>query len=1223
MVLQKFKLLIGKFWHVIVLLLAIVLLLVQPEQMSVSTAAKRIEQKIAVDATEFEKACNNKALTDRIFKGTATEEDLAALKLTNLPLFFYQNDSLVFWTDNKSLMLSKPSSIKDNISLQRLQNGWYVVFNQIQAGGSKTIIGLDLVQHTFASPGKFLRNDLDMGISLPRRYQFATSSPASPINFAEVSINQVPAFYIVEANTNAEEDDSEILVALLFIIFFVFAYYVNTISLKLLERFDFIKSFVGLIFSSIALVTLFIVGRSLLLDVSPTLFNPVYCASSWFVLSLGDLLLYCLLLVWWLLFAAKFKDFDYPIAKAKWKRHTHQSLLLFIVYAASLLIVFVVKTLVIDSLVSLQIFNLLSLDLYSFVGLFCIALIVLAHYLISFRVIKLIYGISLSTVSFLLNCLIITILFSVAFLNGEYSEVLIASALWTTAWLFILLSIYEDKFTLRRTRNLVVITALYAVVGTYLIENLYEKRERNLRTLAAQTLLQERDFLTETNFEHTVAEIKSDSSISMETSSEVIRERLNTFYFNKYLNKYDVIVSVVGSKDSSVELLQFDALKQRTLGAVNPSGKLKLCEDSVGQSAYISLIEAGGRSIAVEMKPRIYASGNLYAELIADNSLANRVNEEGFSYAVYRHNKLVAQRGEYAYNYYWNDDYKFDGAKEVFIDVLGWEHNIHELSNNKRVIITVKQESFFEPVASFSYLFTFFFLLVSIFLLFIKLRKRIIYKEQFFDGFYTSFRTRINYSLLAIIFTSFVVIGIITISFFSEQYNQFYADKLAAKENAVIAALELHLKMHSKEQQAQTLLHELGNELGQLSLINAIDINLFDLKGDLIATSQAPLFDRGIMSRKMNATAFFHFAKSSESQFSQSENIGALTYRATYFPLKDASDKTLAFVGIPYYERNQNIEDEVGAFLIALMNVYVFLLLCAAALAYFISNSVTRPLSFIADKLQMVNLGKKNEPIEWNSRDEIGILVKQYNRMIRELEHSAEQLARTERETAWREMAKQIAHEIKNPLTPMKLSIQYLQKAINENHPNVNQLAERVAKTVTEQIDNLTAIATSFSSFAKMPKGENEVVELNNMLQGITELFSTEQEANIRFETSLIQAQVFADRSQMLSVFNNLVKNGIQAVGDEKIADIKVYITEEHDMIKVEVSDNGVGIEEENYIKVFAPNFTTKSSGTGLGLAIAMQIIEGIGGAIWFESLVGEGTSFFVIIPKHIAEDGK
>ncbi len=1185
MVLQKFKSLLGKFWHVVLLLLAVVLLFLQPEQMSVNTAAKKIEQKILADEIVFDALVANQTLNDKIFKANITDEDFATLKSSELALFYYKNDSLVFWTDNESLLPSAPSLVKEKVSVQRLQNGWYIVYKQTDLVSNRSVVGLRLVQHTFAIPGRFLRNELDMGISLPKRYQFVSSaSLASSINSVAVSINGNAAFYLEESNVNAEDAESGIVVVLLFVIFFVLAYYVNAIVVKLLPRLGFAKSVVVLMVGSVALVAFFTWGRGGLLDVSPPLFNPVYCASAWFVMSLGDLLLYCLLPVWWLLFAARFGNFDYPIAKTKWTRHIHQSLLLMVVFALSLLLVFVVKVLVVDSLVSLQIFNLLSLDLYSFIGLLCVALIVLTHFLISFRVVGLIYGISLSTISFFVNCVLIASIVSIAFLSNEYSEVLIA----------------------------------YAVLGTYLIENLYEKRERSLRSFAAQTLLEERDFLTESNFEHTIDEIKRDNFFLKDVSNDAIKERLNTYHFNKYLNKYDVLFSIVDTNATVENLQQFDDLKQKFLQATPSFGKLKLCEDSVGQNAYIGLLQVGGKGIAVAMQRRIYASGNLYAELIADNSLANRVNEEGFSYAIYKHNKLVAQRGEYPYGYYWDDAYKFEGAKEVFIDVPGWEHNIHESDNNKRVIVTVKQESLFEPVASFSYLFTFFFVLAGSLLLLIGLRKKVLFNRNFFDGFYTSFKTRINYSLFSIIITSFVVIGIITISFFRQQYDQFYSDRVAEKENAVITALELDLKIYeSVDNSYSNVLPDVGKRLGQLSLINSIDINLFDVNGNLVATSQTPLFDRGIMSRKMNADAFFHFSKSWESQFSQTENVGALAYRATYFPLKDANEATLGFVGIPYYERNQNIDDEVGAFLIALVNVYVFLLICAAAMAYFISNSVTRPLSFIAEKLQLVNLGKTNEPIEWNSRDEIGVLVKQYNRMIRELESSAEQLARTERETAWREMAKQIAHEIKNPLTPMKLSIQYLQKAINENHPDVNKLATKVAKTLTEQIDNLTAIATSFSSFAKMPKGENEVVDLNSMLESITDLFNAEAEANVHFETSLQQALIFADRNQMLSVFNNLVKNGIQAVGDEKIAEIKVFISEEHEMIKVEVRDNGVGIAEENYTKVFAPNFTTKSSGMGLGLAITMQIIEGIGGAIWFESEVGEGTGFFVVIPKH------
>ncbi|MCS6819734.1 MAG: HAMP domain-containing sensor histidine kinase, partial [Chitinophagales bacterium] len=347
------------------------------------------------------------------------------------------------------------------------------------------------------------------------------------------------------------------------------------------------------------------------------------------------------------------------------------------------------------------------------------------------------------------------------------------------------------------------------------------------------------------------------------------------------------------------------------------------------------------------------------------------------------------------------------------------------------------------------------------------------------------------------------------------------------------------------------------------------------------------------------------------------EQIGNYRYTTRYYKIENSLFGTIGFLSFPQLEAPTKADDEIYGFIVALMNVYIFLLLGAVIISYFISNSVVRPLNYIAEKMQLIDLNKKNELIHWSSKDEIGVLVKQYNRMVRELEISAEKLARTEREGAWREMAKQIAHEIKNPLTPMKLSIQYLQKAIDEKNPRVPELAAKVTHTLIEQIDNLAAIATSFSHFAKMPKGQSEPVELNAMLQGICELFSKEKGIEVVLESKMQPAMVYADRNQLLSVFNNLVKNALQAIPDDRIPDVKIGIEKKHDMIQVVVSDNGVGIPEENYSKVFVPNFTTKSSGTGLGLAIAMQIVEGAGGAIWFESEVDKGTSFFVVLPEY------
>ena len=230
--------------------------------------------------------------------------------------------------------------------------------------------------------------------------------------------------------------------------------------------------------------------------------------------------------------------------------------------------------------------------------------------------------------------------------------------------------------------------------------------------------------------------------------------------------------------------------------------------------------------------------------------------------------------------------------------------------------------------------------------------------------------------------------------------------------------------------------------------------------------------------------------------------------------------------------------------LVALMNVYVFLLICAAILAFFISNSITRPLTLISEKLRILNLNKQNERIEWKSHDEIGVLIGEYNKMIEELEQSARKLARSERESAWREMAKQIAHEIKNPLTPMKLSIQYLQRAIDAGQPNIEELAMKVARTLEEQIENLSSIATAFASFAKMPKAENEIINLNELLRSIAALFDKQEKITVSFTSESESPLVFADKNQLVSVFNNLVKNATQSISENRQGFVDINVKE-------------------------------------------------------------------------------
>lgn len=322
-------------------------------------------------------------------------------------------------------------------------------------------------------------------------------------------------------------------------------------------------------------------------------------------------------------------------------------------------------------------------------------------------------------------------------------------------------------------------------------------------------------------------------------------------------------------------------------------------------------------------------------------------------------------------------------------------------------------------------------------------------------------------------------------------------------------------------------------------------------------------------------------------------------------------------VTISFFKNNiLNWQESIYSFVNQLIKIYVFLLLATGVLAIVVANSITRPIVQVGKKLKNLTLGK-NESIHWRSPDEIGELISEYNQMIQKLEESTEKLKQSERESAWREMAKQVAHEIKNPLTPMKLSIQYLQHATKSNPEEAQAMMQRVAHTLIEQIDGLARIATEFSNFAKMPKPENEIFILNEVVQSVFDLFSKNPENGVELSAQLPKEsfQVFTDKNHIIRVLNNLIKNAIQAIPEDRQGRIELSLYANGDRAILQMQDNGSGIPPEMQARVFQPNFTTKSSGTGLGLAMSKNIIEAAGGSIWLESEVDQGTSFFVALP--------
>lgn len=469
-----------------------------------------------------------------------------------------------------------------------------------------------------------------------------------------------------------------------------------------------------------------------------------------------------------------------------------------------------------------------------------------------------------------------------------------------------------------------------------------------------------------------------------------------------------------------------------------------------------------------------------------------------------------------------------------------------------------------------------------------------------------SLRHRIQLSVIGLTLFAFLFIGAVTVASLQQSSVNYHGERLLEKVDVLLRDLQQQ-DFDPNSQQA----------LRELSEIHQVDLSVYDAQGVLIRTSVPFFLFQGWQSPRINPEAIRAYYRQGFKPALLEEQAGVLRYLSAYVPVAEQTQEPSYFFQIPFASGARSLQQNVLSFIGNLLNLYVFLLLIAGALAITVANSITRPLIKIGEKLRSFQLGQ-NEPLEWESEDEIGKLVEEYNLMIRKLEESAKKLRQSEREGAWREMAKQVAHEIKNPLTPMKLSIQYLEHARKSDPERAAAMIGRVSQTLIEQIDGLARIATEFSNFAKMPKSEPEALDLGTVLESVYRLFTEHQESVEDIELILPddRTPVFADRGHLVRVLNNLIKNAQQAIPENRQGRIQIQLKPGPEQHLITITDNGTGIPEPVRPKVFQPNFTTKSSGMGLGLAMCKNMMTAAGGDIYFETETGKGTTFFVILPR-------
>tara|TARA_R100000935_G_C2821808_1_gene160174 strand:- start:235 stop:1653 length:1419 start_codon:yes stop_codon:yes gene_type:complete len=470
--------------------------------------------------------------------------------------------------------------------------------------------------------------------------------------------------------------------------------------------------------------------------------------------------------------------------------------------------------------------------------------------------------------------------------------------------------------------------------------------------------------------------------------------------------------------------------------------------------------------------------------------------------------------------------------------------------------------------------------------------------------------------ILLVLGASILIAGV-TVFQYKQESEAYHRERLERKEEAIRENIKFVLEgtTYLVSTENMPMILQENDKIYEISQVHDMQLNVYDLSGKLLIKSNESFF-RDTTNVQIPKHIVKELENSRSKRYLQRSQVNDQKFQSSYTYITDNKFKRLAILYLPYLQDDDLLQKDLNDFLVKLGEVYLFMFLIAILMSYFLSKYITKSLKIVSQKIIDTRLDKRLQKIQIdNASEEIYALVSAYNSMIDELEESAVKLATGEREQAWREMAKQVAHEIKNPLTPMRLTVQSFQRKFDPEDPNVHQKLDEYTNTLIHQIDTMSAIASAFSNFAKMPAQQNEILNVPKIVKLALDIFN---ENYIVFLSEKEEILAKFDRTQLIRVVTNLVKNATQALMEEENPKILVEVSEDDSMVIIRVSDNGIGISTEDKEKVFEPKFTTKSSGMGLGLAMVKNIVETYQGEITFVSEKDKGTIFTVKFPKQM-----
>lgn len=954
--------------------------------------------------------------------------------------------------------------------------------------------------------------------------------------------------------------------------------------------------------------------------------------------DLGHLMLNAVLVFWASVFITRHTVYILQLLSELQKNVRWLTIVILAVSVAigHFVLVFVVRNLYLNSSVSFDLTNFLSLNYTTLISLCILFLFCVGHYLlIRFAVAALMRLSGGKLLPVLLLVVASGLIVLTSFLKHPYTIALLFSLLWLLGF-FMAVASHKIKPAPAASGATIIWLFVYAVSLSLLLGMLGDDKLKDRTYSLGKSLLMQKDSTSEYLMKIAAADIKKMDWFDLfekcesEKSCDSIKNTIITKHFKDYLNRYTTGIYLFDKNDSGIHnegAVNFESLNTLATSQAVPTSNPDLFYfgQSFDQFGYIikQTIKGGPTGGILGTLFVVVRSVSTTDQSVAPELFRQLQNfavdlPQGFSYGWYKKGILIEQ--------YRNYTFPSTLPRAISSNQSMWENETKEayeiwLNAGSDMVITVAGQRKVPVgfISMMAYMFGAFLLLYLILAGAGFLVRGSLFSAHAFQHFTLTLQSKIRITVISILMVAFIIVAVVTISFFISQFKSANEDRLSKTVQDISTELAKQLPKGYDSLPAKVLQNKLQSLLYTIADGQNVDANCYDSAGKMIASTLGIVYEKGVISPMADPNAWWYLKQGQLHRYISNEKIGRLSYSSIYQVLRNKNNKVFAYLQVPYFSSQNELNQEISNFLVILINIIAFVFLLSGSLAFWISGSITRSFNIIAEKMDRIRLSERNERIEWTRNDEIGHLVSQYNKMVDQLEESARMMARSERETAWREMARQVAHEIKNPLTPMKLSLQFLQKAIKENRADVAQVTERVAGNLVGQIDHLSNIATEFSQFANLGNVRPELFDLQHAIKDVIQLYGHHENITVNWNALHQPLPIFADRTQINRLFTNLFQNAVEAVQDHLAIRIDIGEKLEAGNITISFKDNGKGIPDNVQANIFVPNFTTKSSGTGLGLAICKAIVENAGGDIWFETEGGIGTTFYVRLPKAVA----